>query len=1095
MLKNDVTLLTRALFRCIFALTKNKIFKLKKQTMKSKVQLKILFIILAFWSGLLNAQQLIDNTPYRKEHDRQIESLLRRQYQEAKPWFDKAYAEYPTIPRGVLEAVAFQYTRFDPNVRMDTVEMDPSEIPRTYSIMGLTLHGKGVFRENARLLAAQSPYPLDAILWDPGTAVKAYACVFARKQQEYGCFDDSLEQYWQIFVDLCELPVPNGKEDDFAMNSFLYMIYWFLSQPENVAYGGPGRKVDFEKLFGDEYGRLRGDKAEVGFGGGSRSINTTPDYPNAVFNAAASCNYTIGRGGTTISAVTVHYTQGTYAGAIAWFQNCSAKASAHYVIRSIDGQVTQMVLEADKAWHVGVANSYTIGIEHEAYGDIASYFTMNMYQSSANLVKNICSRRSNINPHRVFYRDTLDDGTVLNYGVHSLGGATACTQIRGHQHYPSQTHTDPGPYWNWNLYYKLINDNPTVTILTSQTGVLTDSGGLTGNYGDDERKLYRIHVAGADSIALEFQQFDLEQDYDFLWIYNGASEFSPLIGRWNTQSPGRVVATGEDILVEFRSDCATNAAGWKAQWSACQHSPGGGGDDGGGTGGDGDDLDEEEEDDSEEEPPIVDNTNPQTQINLDQTQWITGDFYASFTDSDDSGIKWAFYQIMESDGVGWYAHGDQGFVCDNFDHSLNPDVWVNNNSTPWVVHDGALCQNNASADYVGVAAHHNGSSHTAYLYDFYLKFNSGEKCSFFFNCNNAPSLTSLFSGYEVCFDMAMHTVSVYRLILGAKRLLKKNDQVYFMDETSYFCRVIYDHSTGEIIVMRHANKLLRTVDTVLATTPNSYIGFVTRHASVSVDNLRVYGSRSSSVHISVGNADTCNIQTQAANGLGRAKLKSVVVDRAYKFSTLLERMLRVDYTAPPAVADVTLRLEYESLFDGTQQVHVSASWPPSSDEQSGVCHYYYHNSPCNHCHWNPNWTDNLTLLSCHDCYTFTTNQMVSFSVIVENIAGLRSPATTKIVKTNLPEKPLNKKPNLQWALSSRKSLSVTYQPTDSESSSVSMGSPIHFDVFDMTGRKLKSGEFKDYTTVDLTHLCGGIYLFRFMRGNTLLSTEKIVLPN
>ena len=171
-------------------------------------------------------------------------------------------------------------------------------------------------------------------------------------------------------------------------------------------------------------------------------------------------------------------------------------------------------------------------------------------------------------------------------------------------------------------------------------------------------------------------------------------------------------------------------------------------------------------------------------------------------------------------------------------------------------------------------------------------------------------------------------------------------------------------------------------------------------------------------------------------------------------------MLRVDYTAPPAVADITLRLEYETLFDGTQQVHVSASWPPSSDEQSGVSHYYYHNTPCNHCHWNPNWNDNLTLLSCHDCYTYTTNQMVSFSVIVENIAGLRSPATTKILKTSLPEKPLDKKPNLQWALSSGKSLSVTYQPTNSESSSVSMGSSIHFDVFDMTGRKLKSGEFK-----------------------------------
>ena len=1062
--------------------------------MKNKVQRKLLFVIRAFWSGLLSAQQLVDNTSYRKEHDRQIESLLRRQYQEVKPWFDAAYQEYPSVPKGILEAVSFQYTRFDPNVRIDTVESDPSEIPHTYSIMGLTLQGKGVFRENARLLAEQSPYPLDAILWNPGTAVKAYACVFARKQLEYGCFGDSLEQYRRIFVELCELPLSDGQEDDFATNSFLYMIYWFLSQLENIAYGGQGRKVDFERLFGNEYGRLRGEKAEVS--PNCRSVNTTPDYPNAVFNAAASCNYTTGRGGTTISAVTVHYTQGTYSGAIAWFQNCSAKASAHYVIRSIDGQVTQMVWEADKAWHVGVANSYTIGIEHEAYGDIASYFTMNMYQSSANLVKNICSRRSNINPHRVFYRDTLDDGTVLNYGVHSLGGATACTQIRGHQHYPSQTHTDPGPYWNWNLYYKLINDNPTVTVLTSQTGVLTDSGGLSGNYGDDERKLYRIHVAGADSIALEFLQFDLEPDYDFLWIYNGDSEFSPLIGRWNTHSPGRVVSVGEDMLVEFRSDCATTAAGWKAQWSACQQ--GSGGDDGGGSGGGDDDHDEEEpdeeeEDDSEEEPPVADNANPQTQINIDQTQWITKDFDAIFTDTDDSGIKWAFYQIMESDGIEWYAHGDQGFVCDNFDHGLNPNVWVNNSSNPWMVHDGALCQNNPTAEYAGVAAHYNGSSHTAYLYDFYLTFNGGEKCSFYFNCNNAPSLTSLFSGYEVCFDKANHTVSVYRLILGAKRLLKKNDQIFFLNETSYFCRVIYDHSTGEIIVMRHGNKLLRTVDNVLATTPNSYIGFVTRNASVSVDNLRVYGSRGASIHITVGSANTCNIQTQASYGVGRAKLKSVVVDKAYKFSTLAERVLRVDYTAPPAVADITLLLNYETLLDGTQQVYVSASWPPSSDEQSGVCHYYYHNSSCKQCQWNSNWTDNITLLSCHNCFTYSSNQAISFSVIVENIAGLRSPATTKTIGKSLNVFAEKKNTTVHWTLQSGKQLVLDCKPIDAESGKANQ--PVHYEVFDMTGRRLQVGEFKEQTTLDLSHLSCGIYLFRFIRSNALLTTEKIVLPN
>ena len=37
------------------------------------------------------------------------------------------------------------------------------------------------------------------------------------------------------------------------------------------------------------------------------------------------------------------------------------------MVRSSDGQVTQMVREYQKAWHARSANPYSIGIEHEGY--------------------------------------------------------------------------------------------------------------------------------------------------------------------------------------------------------------------------------------------------------------------------------------------------------------------------------------------------------------------------------------------------------------------------------------------------------------------------------------------------------------------------------------------------------------------------------------------------------------------------------------------------------------------------------------------------------------------------------------------------------
>lgn len=1068
--------------------------------MKNKVQLLLLMLLFQLMAVHSPAQQWDDFSRYKRDYDQRINALLYRQYQDVSQWFDDAYRDYPTVPRGVLEAVAFQYTRFAPNIQMDTLEVEMSEMPRIYSVMGLTLHGKGVFRENARRLAAMTPYPLDAILWQPGSAVKAYACAFAQLQERYGLYGDSLEQYKRIFVDLCELPVPRKCEDDFALNSFLYMIYYFLDREEYAPCGAPPRTVDFNGLFGDEYFRLKSERAEVAPVRNSRSPSTAPDYPNAVFVPAASCNYSSGRGGTTVSSVTIHYTQGTYSGAIAWFQNCSASVSAHYVIRSVDGQVAQMVPEADKAWHVGVANSYTIGIEHEAYGNIYSYFTMNMYQSSANLVKNICSRRPNIKPHRVFYRDTLDDGTVLNYGVHSLGGATACTHIRGHQHYPSQTHTDPGHYWNWNLYYKLINDTPSETLVTSETGTFTDSGGISGDYGNDERRLFHIHVPGADSIILNFQSFNLEADYDFMWIYNGGTVFSPLIGRWNTQSPGRVAAAGDHLLVEFRSDCATTSTGWSATWQAVNGSvnpPDSGDDDpdpgnddpGNDSFGDDDEDDGEIINDWEPDPlePMTDNAIPQTTIEMSATQWITGNFTASFTDSDDKGIKWRFYQIIESNGSTWSAHPEQGFLCDNFDNALDGTVWVNNSAGTWTVQNGELRQNNMTLNYSGVAAHYNGSAHTAYLYDFYLRFNGGEKCSFFFNCGNAPALTSLFSGYEVCFDRTNHKVSVYRLILGAKRLLKVNEQVYFQLGTAYFCRIVYDSSTGEIIVLRHANRLIRAVDNVLATTSDSYIGFVTRNASVGVDNLRVYGSRGTSVPITVGAANTCHIQRQAVNNLSRTKLKSVVMDKAYKMSVLVEKSLKVDYTPPASVPLVALQTTNVTQPDCTPSVTASATWTPSTDAQSGIQRYYFHNSGMGAPALFPNWVDNGLLCSCYHCYSFQPDQMFTFGVVAENGAGLRSSPTIVIIAPPKPNGQVNKGGQWSCALMSGKRLHIkSDDPADAVSNDA-----VKYALFDMAGRLLKEGVFVSEVTVDVADLSRGIYLIRIMKGTEVLKTEKI----
>jgi N-acetyl-anhydromuramyl-L-alanine amidase AmpD len=130
--------------------------------------------------------------------------------------------------------------------------------------------------------------------------------------------------------------------------------------------------------------------------------------------------------------VVVHTMQGSYNGSISWFQNPNSQVSAHYLMRSVDGDVTQMVLDKDRAYHVGSMNRYSLGIEHEGYvEDPGKWYTWATYSSSARLARWLTIK------HDI----PVDRDHIV-----------------GHVELPNQTHTDPGPGWNWTLYMALVRE-------------------------------------------------------------------------------------------------------------------------------------------------------------------------------------------------------------------------------------------------------------------------------------------------------------------------------------------------------------------------------------------------------------------------------------------------------------------------------------------------------------------------------------------------------------------------------------------------------------------------------------------------------------
>lgn len=143
--------------------------------------------------------------------------------------------------------------------------------------------------------------------------------------------------------------------------------------------------------------------------------------------------------GMAIRTIVIHDTEGSYAGAISSFQDPTRDASANYVIRSSDGQVTQMVPDRDIAWHAGnyYVNMHSIGIEHEGVAiKGASWYSEQLYEASAALVAYLAAR----------FHIPLDRGHIV--GHDQVPGPTPQEQ--------TAQHWDPGPFWDWSHYMDLL---------------------------------------------------------------------------------------------------------------------------------------------------------------------------------------------------------------------------------------------------------------------------------------------------------------------------------------------------------------------------------------------------------------------------------------------------------------------------------------------------------------------------------------------------------------------------------------------------------------------------------------------------------------
>ena len=230
-----------------------------------------------------------------------------------------------------------------------------------------------------------------------------------------------------------------------------------------------------------------------------------------------------------IDQIVIHDTEGSLTSALNVFQcpgtgslNCD-QASVQYIVDT-DGTVYQVLPEQDIAYHVGNFwyNEHTIGIENVGF-DATGYQWYNSaeYKASAKLTAYLLKK----------YHLPLDHTHVSSHGTVPSPSLAA-----------SPNHVDPGPYWLWDYFFRLI----------SLQGVLFNP--LTPENTITLRPMTDQFPEGPDGTETSNQ-------YNFFSLYTGPSTNSALIPQAGNNDPTDVTYNVEAEISYYYLQKVQDGAG------------------------------------------------------------------------------------------------------------------------------------------------------------------------------------------------------------------------------------------------------------------------------------------------------------------------------------------------------------------------------------------------------------------------------------------------------------------------------------------------------------------------------------------------------
>jgi N-acetyl-anhydromuramyl-L-alanine amidase AmpD len=436
-------------------------------------------------------------------------------------WFEEASLEFD-VPVAVLQAVAYTETRWRHIVPVKRIR-DHEGPPPVYGVMGLRddEHFGSSLRDAAALIG-RTPEELKT---DPHLNIRGAAALL--KQWSGGATRLTPLEEWESAISLYSGIPERGIAQMYSYDVLSAVISGRASDRFRIEQ----QEVNLTRVYGESTVKvLSAPRITIDVSPKLRPQMNSADYGPAIWDPAATCNYGAGRS-DTITHVAEHIAQGGYAGTISWFKNCAASVSAHYVVRSSDGQVTQMVRETDTAWHVASHNAYSIGIEHEGFAEDCAWYTTAMYNGSSLLTRDIADSRGI--PRTATYDASLGWDTEIP--------RTSSFKIKGHTNFPT-TKTCPGICFDWPRFRALvigatiIVDNATAGRFTASANWGTSTFS-SQRYGTDYR--YATPQAVSDAAWFKINVPSTGNYEVFAWY--------PANAGYNASTPYVIVTTTGNV--------------------------------------------------------------------------------------------------------------------------------------------------------------------------------------------------------------------------------------------------------------------------------------------------------------------------------------------------------------------------------------------------------------------------------------------------------------------------------------------------------------------------------------------------------------------